>query len=221
MTRDRGAVKLFIAIRFQIPAKPGIGRGALGSPSSYIWGGTGSCCPVSSAHMTSRLPSSLSGGFPFLMPRSQKTSLWSWAIFHLYSFLLPADKAAIAKEFAHVNERELAQMVLFLVLFRNVCAHGERLLFHRAYSDMPDTCLHRKLGIVRKGQEYTQGKRDLFGCVIALRYLLSKEDFLAFKRRLASTIDRYLAKTDAVGRKELYAFMGFPDNWKDITRYRI
>ena len=139
----------------------------------------------------------------------------------MYSFLLPADKATVAKGFDHVNERELAQMMLYLVLYRNVCAHGERLFSHRAYSDMPDTALHAKLGLARNGQEYACGKRDLFGCVIALRYLLSAEGFLAFKRRLASIIDRFLRGNEAVERGELFAYMGFPENWKDVTRYRM
>jgi abortive infection bacteriophage resistance protein len=139
----------------------------------------------------------------------------------MYSFLAPADKAAVAKAFAFVNERELAYMVFYLVLFRNVCAHGERLSSHRAYSDMPDTALHAKLKLPKKGQEYACGKRDLFGCVIALRYLLPSSDFLAFKRRLSALIERYLRDNRAVGRAELYAAMGFPDDWKTITRYHM
>lgn len=139
----------------------------------------------------------------------------------MYSFLLPGDKAAVAKDFDRINERELGQMMLYLVLFRNVCAHGERLFSHRTYSDIPDTALHRKLGLARNGQEYTCGKRDLFGCVIALRYLLTTTEFLTFKRRLVSLIDRFLRDNEAVERGELYAYIGFPENWKDITRYRM
>ena len=139
----------------------------------------------------------------------------------MYSFLLPPDKAAVAKAFDHVNERELGQMTLYLVLYRNVCAHGERLFSHRAYSDMPDTALHAKLGLGRNGQEYACGKRDLFGCVIALRYLLPAEEFLPFKRGLSSLVERFLRANEAVERSELYAYMGFPENWRDLTRYRM
>lgn len=71
----------------------------------------------------------------------------------MYSLLLPRDKAAIAKQFDHVNERELAMMMRYLVLYRNVCAHGERLFLHRAYSDIPHMPLHEKLGVAKADQD--------------------------------------------------------------------
>lgn len=139
----------------------------------------------------------------------------------MYSFLLTADKAAVAKSFSHVNERELAQMMLYLVLYRNVCAHGEKLFSHHACSDMPDTVLHAKLELSRRSQEYECGKRDLFGCVIALRYMLPAVDFLTFRSRLVSLVNRFLRDNGAMERSELYTYMGFPGNWKSVTRYRM
>lgn len=139
----------------------------------------------------------------------------------MYSLLLPRDKAAIAKQFDHVNERELAMMMKYLVLYRNVCAHGERLFLHRAYSDIPNMPLHEKLGVAKAGQEYTQGKRDLFGLVIALRYLLPGGRFRTFKRQLSSLIERFLKDNSAVSRDELLSLMGFPPNWKSVTRYKL
>ena len=59
--------------------------------------------------------------------------------------------------------------------------NGERLLTYRAHSVIPDTTLHRKLDIGKKGNQYAQGKNDLFAVVIALRHLLPKDRFLAFK----------------------------------------
>lgn len=47
--------------------------------------------------------------------------------------------------------------------------------------------LHQKLNIYQKNQ-YLSGKRDLFGLVIAFRYLLPKRDFLEFKHALIGII---------------------------------
>lgn len=59
-----------------------------------------------------------------------------------------------------------------LALYRNVCAHGERLLSRRCHVEIPDTTLHAKLGIEKIGADYACGKVDAFSAAIALRYLL-------------------------------------------------
>ncbi len=43
----------------------------------------------------------------------------------------------------------------------------------------------------KKGIQYVYGKRDLFGVVIAFRYLLPKESFLDFKSSLIKVLHTY------------------------------
>lgn len=139
----------------------------------------------------------------------------------MYSFLHPGMKSKIARSYTHVNDRELEQYLKVLVLYRNVCAHNERLYSHKVYSEIPDTPLHSKLGITKTGTQYDMGKKDLFGVVIAFRYLLPAEDFRTFKTKLDKLIKRYLRKSSRISENELLEAMGFPQNWKNITRYRI
>lgn len=139
----------------------------------------------------------------------------------MYSFLQPGMRSKIARNYTHVNDRELEQYLKVLVLYRNVCAHNERLYSHKVYSEIPDTPLHSKLGITKTGTQYDMGKKDLFGVVIAFRYLLPAEDFRAFKANLDKLIKRYLRKSSRISESELLQAMGFPQNWKNITRYRI
>lgn len=138
----------------------------------------------------------------------------------MYSFLQPSMRSKIAKNYTHVNDRELEQYLKVLVLYRNVCAHNERLYSHKVYSEIPDTRLHSKLGISKTGTQYDMGKKDLFGVVIAFRYLLPTEDFRVFKASLDKLIKRYLRKSSRISEEDLLAAMGFPENWKAITRYR-
>jgi len=63
------------------------------------------------------------------------------------------------------------------------------------------------------------GKNDLFAVVVALRYLLSNKWYKEFKKELVVLIQKYLKGHDSISREELLNRMGFPDNWKDITRY--
>lgn len=139
----------------------------------------------------------------------------------MYELLHPGVKAAVAKQFANVNERQLANVLKVLVLFRNVCVHNERLFSHKVHSDIFDTPLHAKLGIPKAGNEYVQGKRDLFAVVIALRYLLPPTEFLAFKRELSRLIDGFEARNAKIDEARLLDLMGFPFNWKSMARYKL
>jgi abortive infection bacteriophage resistance protein len=108
-----------------------------------------------------------------------------------------------------------------LTRYRNVCAHNDRLFTYRNVDEIPDTILHEKLGMPKKGAQYRMGKGDLFSVVIALRYLLQKEDFSDYKKELSKSIDRLISKTPHVSMTELLRMMGFPDNWKKVSSFML
>ena len=116
-----------------------------------------------------------------------------------------------------VNEKELVQYLKVLTKFRNICAHNDRLFSFTTKDDIPDTTLHSKLSIAKKGTQYIYGKRDLFSVVIAFRYLLRKDDFSTFKSILGKTIDQFISQTTHVTDADLLFEMGFPANWKRIS----
>ena len=135
--------------------------------------------------------------------------------------LLPFDlQSAVAQEYPFVNEKELEQFLKSLTLFRNVCAHNERLYCFSSRYDIPDTIIHQKLNIPKKGMQYTQGKRDYFSLVIALRYLLPNDSFKEFKKALQSLIRTYQNESSRLSRDELYEKLGFPDSWEKIMRFK-
>lgn len=104
---------------------------------------------------------------------------------------------------------------------RNVCAHGERLFSHRCHVEIPDTALHAKLGIEKIGPDYACGKVNVFSAVITLRYLLRDDEFKTFKAKLVKCVNGYLSLDESIGEERLLEAMGFPAEWKKITRYKI
>ncbi len=138
----------------------------------------------------------------------------------MYSFLKTSEQAKISVNFNGVNERELGQYLKALTYFRNICAHNERLFSFRCRVAVPDTILHHKLGIPKKGEHYTLGKSDLFSVVIAFRYLLPKKEFLEFKNQITTLIRNVLNHSHTLTEEKLLQAMGFPQNWKSITRYK-
>ena len=136
-----------------------------------------------------------------------------------YSLVTPDLKAKVSKNFIGVNEKQLEQFLSVMTKFRNVCAHNERLFTYRTMNDIPDTPLHKKLGIHQKGTTYINGKNDLFSVVIAFRYLLPNEEFRKFKTSLAKIIRHYTGNTTALTEEEVLSYMGFPACWATISRY--
>lgn len=135
--------------------------------------------------------------------------------------LLPQNiQSKVSRSYQCINESQLVSILAVMVKFRNVCAHGERLFTYRTKDSIPDLPLHKKLGITQKGIQYVNGKSDLFSVVIALRYLLNASWYKGFIKELKLLIDKYLKKNASISEHELYEKMGFPANWRKITRYR-
>ncbi|MBR6682953.1 MAG: Abi family protein [Firmicutes bacterium] len=137
-----------------------------------------------------------------------------------YSYLTSDLQSKVAKHYTSVNRKQLEQYLSVLTKFRNVCAHNERLFSYKTRNDIPDTLLHQKLCIEKKGTQYSCGKHDLFSLVIAFRYLLDDIDFRLFKTQLNVLIRKYLSSSSTLSPQELYDYMGFPVNWTNITRYK-
>ena len=137
-----------------------------------------------------------------------------------YDLSAPQVQTAVSCEFEGINEQQLVRLLEVLADDRNRCAHGERLFSYRcATKDIPDLPMHQKLQISKRGTTYTQGKRDYFALVIALRYLLSAEEFLAYKRKLNALIQKAVQENSQITEKALLSLMGFPENWKKVSSY--
>lgn len=137
----------------------------------------------------------------------------------MYRYLTSEVQSKISIEYPGLTEDDLEKVMRYITKFRNVCAHGNRLYNHKTRANMPDTFIHEKLDIYMEGEQFVCGKRDLFGVVIAFRYLLSKPDFRKFKIELDRVINSYLNSTSFLNEIEILNEMGFPENWKKISRF--
>lgn len=138
----------------------------------------------------------------------------------LYQYIPNDVQYKISQKFSHVSERELHQFITVIARCRNICAHGERLFSFHIRETIPNTTLHKKLGITQKNKQYVKGKQDLFSVVIALRYLLEATDFKNFKFQLAKLIKQILKECPHLSKEQLLDEMGFPENWDTITKYK-
>lgn len=138
----------------------------------------------------------------------------------MFEFLPQNLQGLICQDFGNIKKNEMIKYLKVLTLYRNVCAHNDRLFSYHISIDIPDTLIHKKLNIPEKGSKYKYGKNDLFSVVIAFRYLLPQNDFLRFKKQLVHIFNQYEKKNSNLRLYKLYEYMGFPSNWKHITKFR-
>ena len=130
-------------------------------------------------------------------------------------------QSKVCQNFGTINPHQMECILSVLTKFRNVCAHGERLFSYRTVDTLTNLPLHRKLNIPMNGSQYACGKNDLFAVVISLRYLLPPKDFRTFKKKLLKLIENANKEINHISEQDLLKYMGFPNNWKDVTRYKI
>lgn len=138
----------------------------------------------------------------------------------MYQFATSDVRTKISKNFDGITEKQLHQFITIVARCRNVCAHGERLYSFHIKEAIPDTIIHQKMCIPQQRGQYFCGKNDLFAVVIALKYLISNEEFKCFKKDLLKLINQVLKKCPHISREMLLNAMGFPTNWDKITRYK-
>lgn len=137
----------------------------------------------------------------------------------IFEFLPQNMQGLICQDFGNIKKNDMIKYLKVLTLYRNVCAHNERLFSHHTYSSIPDTLIHKKLNIPKHHSKYICGKNDLFCVVIAFRYLLPQNDFLVFKKQLVHIFNQYEKKNSNLKLNQLCEYMGFPSNWKHITKF--
>ena len=125
----------------------------------------------------------------------------------------------ISKNYSHLSSTsQLSVIISVLVLFRNTCAHNDRLYNYRSNkAELPPLRLHKELGLTRlPNGNFQQGKQDLFAVVIALRYLLEDTNFTSFFGKLEDIIKNHPDNT-IFPKPELIKNMGFPTNWREVA----
>ena len=138
-------------------------------------------------------------------------------ISELYSILRSEDKLQIA-DFYNVNPEALGIYLSLLSSFRNLCAHEDILYDHRTQRSILNTRYHQLLEIEQVDGEYKYGKNDLFALVIIFKQMLQDEEFTDLINELSYEIDILDGKVDTVPLNIILNKIGFPNNWRDITK---
>lgn len=139
-----------------------------------------------------------------------------------YSYLSQKDQNDIGRHFL-LKPEEMNSFLQVLTIYRNACAHDERLYTLKALrrSMKPNSIttmpIHSKMGIpINAGNNPVCGKNDLFAIVIIFKTMLSKRSFSKFFRALKHQMDSLGSSLLTISLADVEKEMGFPSNWTDI-----
>lgn len=139
-----------------------------------------------------------------------------------YSHLEQQDQNNIGRFFS-LKPDELKTILQVLTLYRNACAHDERLYNLKAMNrnmrpnNIKALPIHATLGIPKNaGNNYMAGVNDLFAIVLIFKTMLSKEAFAAFYDSLDALMQRLSTELTTISISRIEADMGFVPNWRDI-----
>lgn len=139
-----------------------------------------------------------------------------------YSYLSQKDQNDIGKYFS-LKPNEMNSFLQVLTIYRNACAHDERLFNLKALrrnmqpNNIPTMPIHQKMNIpINAGNNPICGKNDLFAIVIIFKIILSKKSFKTFFSALKKQIQILDKALNTISIDSVLSQMGFPSNWQDI-----
>lgn len=141
-----------------------------------------------------------------------------------YSYLKQKDQNDIGRHFL-LKPEEMNSFLQVLTIYRNACAHDERLYSLKSLRNnmKPNSIrtlpLHGKLGIpINSSNNPIYGKNDLFAIIIIFKTMLPKKSFDRFFSALKELTDELATSLCTISLQSIEREMGFPSNWTDISK---
>lgn len=139
-----------------------------------------------------------------------------------YGCMLLRDKIEVAAAFS-LKPDQFKSLVDFITIFRNKCAHGERVYCHlkdqKKPSPIPNLPLHTKLSIPHNKKGYKHGTQDILALLIAMKYFLQPDRYSRLIRRVDYALNTKLArKLHTIPCSDIQEIMGLVDayDWMNV-----
>lgn len=135
-----------------------------------------------------------------------------------YANMKDQDRNEVARKL-NVTDMELKSILDQMTLFRNICAHDERLYNFRPKKLIVDNRIHALMQLRQNSiGQYIRGKGDIFSLMISLKLLQNRKDTLTLTREMDGALSKLGLQLRTITLNDVLAIMGFPSNWKDIAR---
>ena len=109
----------------------------------------------------------------------------------------------------HFTSDMLINILKTATLFRNVCAHEERLYNFRLYKPAKT----KNISDITRIPISLLNSGNLFTMTVFLKLVISKKDYVSFVKCLKELSTRYSSKFSSVSINEVFKTMGFENGW--------
>ncbi len=138
-----------------------------------------------------------------------------------YGCMLPPDKQAVAQSF-RLSSAMFKALIDYLAIFRNKCAHGERIYCHakdqRKPRPIPNLPMHDFLDIAKNKKGYKYGKNDILALLIAMKYFLQPDRYRHLLARIDYALNSKFAKRiHSTSPEGIRNIMGLTGEWKQLA----
>lgn len=136
----------------------------------------------------------------------------------MYSLLQESTQQKISEDFKIASQKDMGQMLNMLTLFRNVCAHNERLYDYNIKSGISSKYIN--CPVPRKPQTFEKERKRLFGALICCKCLMTESESRALFDKFETLVyDAEIMKSEKL-KEILLKEMGLPHDRAEFREFR-
>lgn len=133
----------------------------------------------------------------------------------MYSLFKESTQQRICNDFYIPSQRDMEQILNMITLFRNVCAHNERLYDYHTRSGISEDYIRRYI-ICAETDTFERERKRFFGALVCCKCLMPGLEGARFFEEL----EKFIYNADVMKNQKLknilLSEMGMPDNWTGI-----
>lgn len=139
-----------------------------------------------------------------------------------YGCMLKEDKEDVAAAFG-LDAADFKSLIDFLAVFRNKCAHGERIYCHIKDQKKPSPIhalsIHSMLGIPKNNKGYKYGTQDILALLVAMKFFLQPDRYAKLISRVSYALNKKLDhRLHSIPCDDIRRIMGLVGNWEDLSK---
>ncbi len=136
-----------------------------------------------------------------------------------YGCMQAKDKAEIASAF-HLRPGHFKSLIDYISIFRNKCAHGERIYCHikdqKRPAPIPNLPIHAQLGIPHNAKGYKYGTQDILALLIAMKFFLHQDRYSHLIQRIDYALNAKLfRRLHTIPCSDIQEIMGLVGDWSN------
>lgn len=142
-----------------------------------------------------------------------------------YGCMLKEDKESVATSFS-LSSDEFKSLIDFIAIFRNKCAHDERIYCHIKDQKRPYPIqilpIHNLLNIPQNAKGYKYGTQDILALLISMKYFLQENRYQSLIKHIDYALNQKLAhRLKAIPCDNIRNTMGLIGNWQILPNLQI